>query len=128
MSLSQILAVALAQQSQVSSSFVVLVAVLASFPFQVLGHILVFVGTYRTEHKESNWFHRMFAFCDSTWKGRSLLWLCICSPMILVFGASLVLLDGSYLSALLSATLPWSFCALLALEQLKIERRYRQSR
>ena len=103
---------------------VALYPLLLSVPFQIVAHILLFIGKMRTEHIESNIFHRAFEFCEKTVAGRVLLGLALFSPTLLIFVTATFLCPGHILDTLIIATLPWVLISLTPLVELKLQRRY----
>ena len=98
---------------------VALYPLLLSVPFQIVAHILLFIGKMRTEHIESNIFHRAFEFCEKTVAGRVLLGLALFSPTLLIFVTAAFLCPGHIV-----ATLPWLLSSLAPLLELRYQRRY----
>jgi hypothetical protein len=104
------------------------IALLVSVPFQTIGQIIAFIGAYREEHIESNWFHRVFAFCDSTILGKLPLGLSVSSPVLIIFGAIIIALPSSLVTALSMALIPWILCPVFTIVELRVERKYPNSR
>lgn len=104
------------------------IALLVSVPFQIIGQVIVFIGVYREEHIESNWFHRMFAFCDSTILGKLLLGLCVSSPVLLIFVANILIAPNNLVAAISMALIPWILCPIYSIVELRGGRKYPHSR
>ena len=95
-----------------------IIGALFGLPFCFIAYWVLLVGTLRSEHAESNWWHRAFSFYNETKVGKLVIILSLFAPAIAIFITSLMTFPTDVHSAIGFASIPWLLCPFIPLADL----------